>query len=48
MYKVTLADLLAVNKITVKSLINPGSQLALPADAVAPQTAPRSSLKCPA
>ena len=38
-YKVTLADLLAVNKLTVKSLINPGMQLALPAAAVAPQTA---------
>ncbi len=39
MYKVTLADLLAVNKMTIKSVINPGSQLALPASAVAPQTA---------
>ncbi len=39
LYKVTLADLLAVNKITVKSVINPGRQLALPANAVAPQVA---------
>ena len=37
LYKVTLADLLAVNKITVKSVINPGRQLALPVNAVAPQ-----------
>ena len=36
-YKVTLADLLAVNKLTVKSVINPGRQLALPANAIAPQ-----------
>jgi LysM repeat protein len=40
LYKVTLADLLAVNKITVKTVINPGRQLALPASAVAPQTTP--------
>ncbi len=40
LYKVTLADLLAVNKITVKSVINPGRQLALPANAAAPQAAP--------
>jgi LysM repeat protein len=40
LYKVTLADLLAVNKITVKTVINPGRQLALPANAVAPQAAP--------
>jgi LysM repeat protein len=37
LYKVTLADLLAVNHLTVKSVINPGRQLALPASAVAPQ-----------
>jgi LysM repeat protein len=37
LYKVTLADLLAVNHITVKSVISPGRQLALPANAVAPQ-----------
>ena len=37
MYKVTLADLLSVNKITIKSVISPGRQLALPANAVAPQ-----------
>jgi LysM repeat protein len=40
MYKVTLTDLLAVNKITIKSVISPGRQLALPANAVAPQAAP--------
>jgi LysM repeat protein len=45
MYKVTLPDLLAVNKITVKSVINPGTQLALPANAVAPQTAPAVTAK---
>ena len=39
LYKVTLADLLAVNHITAKSVINPGRQLALPANAVAPQVA---------
>ena len=39
LYKVTLADLLAVNHLTVKSVINPGRQLALPANAVAPQAA---------
>jgi LysM repeat protein len=37
LYKVTLADLLAVNHITVKSVISPGRQLALPANATAPQ-----------
>jgi LysM repeat protein len=36
-YKVTLADLVAVNKITTASVINPGRQLTLPANAVAPQ-----------
>jgi LysM repeat protein len=40
LYKVTLADLLAVNKITVKSVISPGRQLALPSNAVAPAVAP--------
>ena len=39
LYKVTLADLLAVNHLTVKSVINPGRQLVLPANAVAPQAA---------
>ena len=39
LYKVTLADLLAVNKITATSVISPGRQLALPANAVAPQVA---------
>jgi LysM repeat protein len=43
LYKVTLADLLAVNKITVKSVINPGRQLALPATAVAPQVTSAST-----
>lgn len=38
-YKVTLADLLAVNKITPKSLILPGRTLVMPATAVAPQAA---------
>jgi peptidoglycan DL-endopeptidase LytE len=38
-YKVTLADLLAVNKITIQSLILPGRNLVLPANAVAPQAA---------
>ena len=40
LYKVTLADLLAVNKLTVKSVISPGRQLQLPATAVALPTAP--------
>jgi LysM repeat protein len=35
-YKVPLPDLLAVNNMTVKSVILPGAQLALPAAAVAP------------
>jgi LysM repeat protein len=35
LHKVTLADLLAVNNLTVKSLILPGQQLALPGNAVA-------------
>jgi LysM repeat protein len=39
LYKVTLADLLTVNKITVQSVISPGRQLALPATAVAPAAA---------
>jgi LysM repeat protein len=38
-YKVTLADLLAVNQITIRSLILPGRNLVLPANAVAPQAA---------
>jgi LysM repeat protein len=37
LYKVTLADLLTVNKLTVQSLIVPGRSLTLPATAVAPQ-----------
>jgi LysM repeat protein len=48
MYKVTLADLLAVNKITVKSVISPGRQLALPANAVAPQAAVAATAPGPA
>ncbi len=39
LYKVTLSDLLAVNKLGVQSLIVPGRSLALPTTAVAPQTA---------
>ncbi len=39
LYKVTLADLLAVKKFTVKILINPGRQLAMPANSIAPQAA---------
>jgi cell wall-associated NlpC family hydrolase len=39
LYKVTLPDLLAVNKITVKTVIKPGTQLTLPSNAVAPTTA---------
>jgi LysM repeat protein len=38
-HKVTLADLLAVNKLTVRSLITPGMVLSLPANAVAPTAA---------
>ena len=46
LYKVTLADLLAVNHLTVKSLINPGRQLALPANAVAPKVvAPAATIQ---
>ena len=48
MYKVTLADLLAVNKITIKSVISPGRQLALPASAVAPQAAAPAAAPGPA
>lgn len=39
LYKITLPELLAVNKMTVKSVITPGMALALPANAVAPQAA---------
>ena len=42
-YKVALTDLLAVNGLTVHSLITPGKVLTLPANAVAPQAAPDSS-----
>jgi LysM repeat protein len=48
LYKVTLADLLAVNKITVRSVITPGRQLALPSNAVAPQVAPPAAPAGPA
>jgi LysM repeat protein len=48
LYKVTLADLLAVNKITIKSVISPGRQLALPANAVAPQIVAPAALTGPA
>lgn len=48
LYKVTLADLLAVNHLTVKSLITPGRQLALPANAVAPQIASAPAATAPA
>jgi cell wall-associated NlpC family hydrolase len=48
LYKVTLADLLAVNKFTVKSVINPGQQVALPANAVAPQVAAAPAAAAPA
>jgi LysM repeat protein len=48
LYKVTLADLMAVNKITAKSVINPGQQLALPANAVAPQVAAAPAAAAPA
>ncbi len=48
LYKVTLADLLAVNKITVRSVINPGRQLALPANAQAPQVAAPAAAPGPA
>jgi LysM repeat protein len=48
LYKVTLADLLAVNHLTVKSLITPGRQLALPANAVAPQVAAAPATTAPA
>jgi LysM repeat protein len=47
-YKVTLADLLTVNNLTVKSLITPGRQLALPANAVAPPAAPSIAATSPA
>jgi LysM repeat protein len=47
-YKVTLADLLAVNQITTASVINPGRQLALPANAVAPQAAAPAAATGPA
>jgi LysM repeat protein len=43
LYKVTLADLLAVNHLTTTSMINPGRQLALPANAVAPAAPPAAA-----
>jgi len=39
LYKVSLPDLLAINKLTPKSLILPGTKLALPAGAVQPVSA---------
>jgi LysM repeat protein len=48
LYKVTLADLLTVNHLTVKSVISPGRQLALPANAVAPPASVASSPPVPA
>lgn len=48
LYKVTLADLLAVNKITVKSVISPGRQLALPSNALAPQVQVQVQVQAPA
>ena len=47
-YRVTLADLLAVNHITAKTVITPGRQLALPANAVAPQVAAAPTPAVPA
>ena len=54
-YKVTLSDLLAVNRLTVRSVILPGCTLKLPANAVAPpaataavETIPAASTKSPA
>ena len=44
LYKVTLADLLTVNKLTVQSLIVPGRSLTMPATAVAPQAAATTSV----
>lgn len=46
-YKVTLADLLSVNKMTVNSVITPGRQLALPASAVAPTATPTAPVAAP-
>ena len=48
LYKVTLTDLLAVNKLTAKSVISPGRQLALPANAVTPQAAAPAVVAGPA
>ena len=47
-HNVTLADLLAVNKLTVKSVILPGQQLALPANAVAAPAAGTTTSSGPA
>jgi cell wall-associated NlpC family hydrolase len=46
-YNVTLTDLLAVNSLTVKSLITPGKQLSLPANAVAPPAAAPAAVAGP-
>ena len=47
-YKVSLPDLLAVNKLTASSLILPGAKLALPAGAVQPVALPRQPPTSPA
>ena len=48
MHKVTLADLMTVNKLTVKSVILPGQQLVLPANAAAAPAAGTSAPSTPA
>ena len=48
LYKVTLADLLAVNHMTAKTVITPGRQLALPANAVTPEVAAAPTPAAPA
>src|SRR4029079_9424513 len=47
-HNVTLADLLAVNKLTVKSVILPGQQLALAANGVAAPAAGTTTSSGPA
>jgi len=47
MHKVTLADLLTINKLTVKSVILPGQQLVLPANAAAAPAAGTSAPSTP-
>src|SRR4051812_35013725 len=48
LHKVTLPDLMAVNNLTVKSLILPGQQLTLPANAVAAPTDAAAKVSAPA